>query len=92
MRTYKKLQHLIILDKCFAVKGEGRGENCQFPFVYKGIKYDDCMIQKDWDTGHNQAVCATKVGDGHQLIEGGICSRSCRTESKILNAHGILCS
>ena len=86
----KKLQDLIILDLCFVVKGEGRADPCQFPFVYKSVKYDSCMIRMNWHTGHNAPVCATKVGDGHQLIEGGICSRSCRTESKIPNSHGIL--
>ena len=85
-----KLQDLIILGHCFAVTGEGRADPCQFPFVYKSVKYDTCMIRKNWHTGLDDPVCATKVGDGHQLIEGGICSRSCRTESKILNAHGIL--
>jgi len=75
-------------DACFVVKGEARAETCKFPFVYNGVKYDSCMIQKDWHTGLNIAVCATKVGDGHQMIEGGICSRSCRTEKTCMTIDG----
>ena len=91
MRTYEKILHLIILDDCFVTRGEGRGNPCQFPFVSKeGIKYDTCKIQKNHGTGHNDAICASKVGSRHQEIETGICSRGCRTESKILNVQGIL--
>ena len=91
-RTYEKILHLIILDDCFVTRGKGRGDPCHFPFVdsNSGIKYDTCKIIMDHGTGHNEAICASKVDSRLNAIETGICSRGCRTESKILNVHGIL--
>ena len=71
------------LGQCFAVSGEGRGEPCIFPFRFEGKQYQNCMIRTNWQNGHDVPICATKVGGNREMKQSGICSRSCRTESKI---------
>ena len=41
------------------------------------------MIRTNWQNGHDVPICATKVGGNREMKQSGICSRSCRTESKI---------
>lgn len=58
-------------SKCYV-----KGDECVFPFIFRGNKYNGCTTEYDFD---NKAWCSTKVNSNGEHIRGnwGYCSCSC---------------
>ena len=65
-------------DRCMTVVGESPSKECQFPFIFRKVKYNGCPPdlanpEKSW--------CSTKVDATRNHIRGkdnfGICSPGC---------------
>jgi len=69
---------------CQTISGNYPNMSCIFPFVYRGVTYNECTWA-DSNIRHNQAWCATQVA-GNQYISThwGNCGTSCPISVEIM--------
>jgi len=65
-------------EECETVAGPARGEQCQFPFIFRGETRSGCITESDPD---GRLWCSTKVDSQGRHVVGGDhwahCSESC---------------
>ena len=61
-------------------------EPCVFPFIYEGVRYNQCTSQ---DAAEGAVWCATQVSTNGTVIEGrwGDCTEGCPGSSNVTSIH-----
>ena len=68
--------HVLLGTNCFPISGPETGKPCIFPFLYKGVIYDECT-----NMDHDQKWCSTKVYSAGTHVDGkyGHCGNDCKS-------------
>ena len=86
------LAPLLLLAACITNGGQDTGSFCQLPFVYKGVRYNGCILV---DAGDGKPWCSTSVKQGSREHIGGQgkwghCPSSCPNDFSRTFTYSIL--